>query len=362
MTVSLGTGELARLQQAIEAVARVTDPTAFPAAAVSAAYGLVPCEVASYNEVLPDGATHAFWFPEAAMEATTATTMLGQYLHEHPVVMEILRTGDGSPRAISDFLTAEEFRSLELYKGLFGPMGLADQLSISLPAPRPLIIGIALNRDRRGFSAEDRALIGLLRPYLVQAHRSAHLAARLQAATAIGLTSRTGLVIHSNGRLEALAGHFPEWVPVEVLFPGGRLDDEVGQWFAAQEAGTSGSWSRPKVRMELPALTRPYLRTIGEVRWTFRRLDLAIGPVLVLTRGSEDSEGPFLTYRAMGLTEREAQVLQQLTIGRSNPEIARELGIARATVKRHLETIFRKLGVQRRTQAAALAIDSLGQA
>jgi len=51
------------------------------------------------------------------------------------------------------------------------------------------------------------------------------------------------------------------------------------------------------------------------------------------------------------LTERELAVLQLLVRGLSNAEIARELIIAVGTVKRHVNSIYSKLGVQSRAQA-----------
>lgn len=62
---------------------------------------------------------------------------------------------------------------------------------------------------------------------------------------------------------------------------------------------------------------------------------------------------------ARALTNREQQVLEQVCTGRSDKEIARELGIQTPTVKLHLKMIFRKLGVQNRTQAALIAMDAL---
>jgi DNA-binding NarL/FixJ family response regulator len=54
------------------------------------------------------------------------------------------------------------------------------------------------------------------------------------------------------------------------------------------------------------------------------------------------------------LTRRERQVLEQLALGQANDAIALELRIAPATVAKHLEHAYRKLGVQNRTAAAAL--------
>jgi len=54
------------------------------------------------------------------------------------------------------------------------------------------------------------------------------------------------------------------------------------------------------------------------------------------------------------LTARERQVLEQVVVGKGNEGVALELGIAPATVAKHLEHAYRKLGVQNRTAAASL--------
>ena len=55
------------------------------------------------------------------------------------------------------------------------------------------------------------------------------------------------------------------------------------------------------------------------------------------------------------LSPRELQVLQGLCEGKSNKEIARDLGIQEPTVKLHMKTLYRKIGVNNRTQAAMTA-------
>ena len=56
------------------------------------------------------------------------------------------------------------------------------------------------------------------------------------------------------------------------------------------------------------------------------------------------------------LSEREMEVLQLVVKGRSNKEISTDLFISEDTVKYHLKTLFSKLGVQDRTEAAISAI------
>lgn len=61
---------------------------------------------------------------------------------------------------------------------------------------------------------------------------------------------------------------------------------------------------------------------------------------------------------AEGLSPRELEVLEGLCGGKSNKEIARDLGLMEPTVKLHIKTLYRKIGVANRTQAAMLAKDA----
>jgi DNA-binding NarL/FixJ family response regulator len=56
------------------------------------------------------------------------------------------------------------------------------------------------------------------------------------------------------------------------------------------------------------------------------------------------------------LTDRETEILKSVADGLSNKEIARRLSISEKTVKAHLNSVFAKLGVHSRTQAALHAI------
>ena len=58
---------------------------------------------------------------------------------------------------------------------------------------------------------------------------------------------------------------------------------------------------------------------------------------------------------ALELTRREQEVLLLIAKGASNQEIAETLVIALGTVKKHVTTIFAKVGVTSRTQLLARA-------
>jgi len=63
----------------------------------------------------------------------------------------------------------------------------------------------------------------------------------------------------------------------------------------------------------------------------------------------------------LGLTAREAEVLERVARGRSNSETAADLGIAAGTVKKHLDNVFAKLGVRNRIQATRTWLDATRQ-
>lgn len=56
------------------------------------------------------------------------------------------------------------------------------------------------------------------------------------------------------------------------------------------------------------------------------------------------------------LTKREIQVLKLLSIGKLNRQVAEEMKISERTVKNHVSSIFKKIEVKDRTQAAVFAI------
>jgi DNA-binding NarL/FixJ family response regulator len=69
--------------------------------------------------------------------------------------------------------------------------------------------------------------------------------------------------------------------------------------------------------------------------------------------GTESEPPPAESGRSAGrLTRQELRVLDLICAGKSNREISRALGIAEKTAKNHVYSIFRKLGVHSRLEAA----------
>ena len=82
------------------------------------------------------------------------------------------------------------------------------------------------------------------------------------------------------------------------------------------------------------------------------------GEVVVLAGDSETSVGGAGDWpgRAVGLSPREAEVMALITRGLTNQEIAERAHVSLNTIKTYIRSAYRKIGVERRTQAILWAM------
>jgi two-component system, NarL family, response regulator DevR len=116
-------------------------------------------------------------------------------------------------------------------------------------------------------------------------------------------------------------------------------DDEA--LFAAVMAGASGYLLKEIVGSNL-------LEDIRQVARGRSLLDPAVTRQLIDRLAQPAPEDPMLA----GLTPREREILGLITDGYTNRQIGEQLFLAEKTVKNCVSTIFAKLGLERRTQAA----------
>ena len=88
--------------------------------------------------------------------------------------------------------------------------------------------------------------------------------------------------------------------------------------------------------------------------------ELAEERLLVIEPANKPREEDLLREK-FELTPRESEVLTWISRGKTNQEIAMILDFSPRTVNKHLEQIFRKLGVENRTTAAAVSLKYLNQ-
>jgi DNA-binding response OmpR family regulator/DNA-binding CsgD family transcriptional regulator len=134
-----------------------------------------------------------------------------------------------------------------------------------------------------------------------------------------------------------------------------HLPEPVLQWLRRHVADTAGSMEPPRLSLEL-----------GPKRLTFR-LHQQIGDsegggdwLIIMQEVSDESVIQAITL-SFKLTPREAEVLYWVVKGKINRDIGDILGTSPMTVKKHLERVFAKLGVETRTAAAGMAMSRIRQ-
>jgi DNA-binding CsgD family transcriptional regulator len=326
---------------------------------------VVRSEITAYNEINPRRRRIA-WRDEPSLASAfpEGREVFQRHMADHPLIRHYQRSGDGSARKISDFLTLRQFRELGLYREFFARLDGGDhQMVIALAAPPPLVIGISLNRDHRDFTERDRAVMNLLRPHVLHAYRTAERAAALAEALELvrrGVDRhRCGLIVVApDGQVRLVTQQARRWIgeylrPGRRAWSGRRLPGPLEDWVRRQEAGLAPDGDAPRV----PA---PAVIARGDRRLVIR---LVFEPGARLLLLEEQGTAPrAASLEAHGLTRREAEVLGWVARGKTNAEIATILGARDRTVAKHLERTFRKLGVETRTAAAMRALELSGAA
>ncbi len=125
------------------------------------------------------------------------------------------------------------------------------------------------------------------------------------------------------------------------------LPDPMPQWL--DQAQKSKAGSKAAAMAAFPGNEQLRLQYMGK-----------LGPNEFLLRLAKDTgaETPAEFSSELGLTTREGEVLQWLSKGKTNRDIAQILGLSPRTVDKHLEQIYSKLGVENRTAAAAIAVNA----
>jgi DNA-binding NarL/FixJ family response regulator len=159
------------------------------------------------------------------------------------------------------------------------------------------------------------------------AAEAAALSERVRDASVI-VVSGGGTAIERKRLIRAARSRFPN-VPAVMVLPASSASTHN-----AVEAGAGGVVFEPQIEATLAA-------TVGAV---------SAGQVVVPPRLRHHATRP-------SLSNRERQVLALAVMGLTNHQIAGRLFLAESTVKTHLTSVFRKLGVSSRNDAAALVLD-----
>jgi DNA-binding CsgD family transcriptional regulator len=350
-----------RLLEFIHACSAITcsDPNeSYQGKLVAALSRLIPSLHTSYAEVSLDGPEFHHLSSHAEIATPKVDSLLVQYMDGHLPLMHYMQTGDRAVPRISDFQSRSQFHNSALYGAFYRQYDVEDDLCIGIESGPPRCVSVAWHSDRC-FTDREQSVAEYARPYVVQAWRNAQVFGELKSQLQLlqrGMESAALGVLScdAQGRVQQitslarqyLAAYFDTAKNLDRVLP-----EELLRWVRAQCAQLKST--------DIPPVQLPLVVQKKDRRLTIRLLPNTDSLLLLLEEDAAVQNKAELDE--LCLSRRESEVLAWVAQGKTNSEIASILGITLATAKKHMEHILLKLGVETRTAAAAIALQTLAR-
>jgi DNA-binding CsgD family transcriptional regulator len=351
MVEGLNTAQLRCAMHAVAELGDVRELRDYPRAAAATLRSLIPCDLAGYNalDLSSRRAIVAADPPDCVFEG--GPEALGRFVHQNPMLARALRSPGGAMR-LSDFITRRALHRTELYAHVYSRIPQEHQLGLMLSASGPAHgrpaqpIALTLGRARHDFTDSHLRLLEALRPHFERTFERLSELAFLRATMDVGTDQRFPWLLLVDGHWIVAWASSAAAAGLD-LTPGTALPPALRRWLIAARARRSASSNARVVLDGLP---------FG-VRWVpdaYPALDaLHLTPLTGRVSAA--------TLRSLGLTSRQAEVLQLALAGSTAARIADELSLSRRTVEKHFEAIYARLGAANRAQAIIAALQRTGQ-
>ncbi|MFI9816916.1 helix-turn-helix transcriptional regulator [Saccharothrix variisporea] len=299
-------------------------------------------DIVAYQSIDPStGRSEQVSVPDA-WETTALEEAFSRHVPEHPLLRHFLRTGELEAARLSDVAGRRELRALGIYQEFYRPLGIAHQLVCRLTADLGVSTILVFNRSGSDFTDTELALTRLARPYLANLVATASAGAWFDSALAalegVDDTAYGVVLLGPLGRIRVV--NRSARLLLETYFrrpgrEGGVLPDELDSWLVQQSLAP-----------------QPYVVTRGSRKLTVRLFKHDMSAALLLSETSTRTKPAAI---AANLTARESDVLWLVNGGRTSAQAAQVLRISVRTVEKHLENVYRKLGVTSKAEAAERA-------
>jgi DNA-binding CsgD family transcriptional regulator len=349
--------DLLGLLDFIRGAEAITGPRTFAAYVTSELSRLIPSALTGYAELdLVKGSVR--WVTDGLDAGLpNAARVLAAHIPDNPFVVYRKRTGDEGAIRLSDLVTDRAFRETGLYREFYRPLHVKHAMACALRLGPRELAAVALYRSASHFSERDRLCLELLRPHLRHLQRSAEAMSRGRRdlsllSRGIEAWAHGFLIVDREGRIRRATVAAERWITDYFGAASGpdRLPERLREWIQFQEKARGRTDTPPPVRQPL-SVDREGRRL------TVRLVSQPPDSMLLVDETATRVEPTHLTR--LGLSSREAEVLAWATAGKTNPAIGGLLHISTRTVQTHLEHIYRKLGVETRTAAAARALGAM---
>jgi DNA-binding NarL/FixJ family response regulator len=159
------------------------------------------------------------------------------------------------------------------------------------------------------------------------------------------------LSAHTGREALALTARYRPHVALVDLFIGEESGAEICEQLRAAEPGTRVLLFSGAGEISPHAARAAGASGFAYKDWPARKIAAAVRAVGLGTTMFDRHDRP----GTLGLSDRERAVLELMSSGATNPEIAEALKLSKHTIKEHTSAVYRKLGVRNRTEAVQRA-------
>ncbi len=351
---SLKTTQLRDALQALSTLSELDRLDEYPTRVAQAMRRVIPCHHAGYTAVAlgTDRVGIVADPPETVFSG--GPEVFARFAHQNPLLSDLAASGAERAGRLSDYMTTRELHRTDLYDHVYRHIPLEYQIGVPLRPPgRDLgrddeIVGVSLVRVDRDFTDAEKLLVELMRPHLSAMLRRLHELELLRATEGADATDdRWALLVDDRG-VVAWASRAAQ-ADLD-LHSGERLPARLLGWVKArlpseEEPYRPGGWGQPLSLDGLLLQPRLVPRAYPRLHALHLR---ALRPRPTLA-----------ALRALGLTARQAQVMQLALAGRTSPQIATALDLSPRTIEKHMEATYARLGAANRTEAVLIAARAL---
>jgi DNA-binding NarL/FixJ family response regulator len=216
----------------------------------------------------------------------------------------------------------------------------------------------SVNCDRPNLTKCDHCVLNLLRPHLMQFDENNPMFSQIQQILAQikQILNQDGVIILGIDEQVQFMTQQAEYLLNEYFSPyiPFLLPESLQRWFKHQI-------SQPSFDSDvfLPCLSLNIEKEAKELV-----INLILDPTreqyILLLKEKEILLFSIDTLALLGLSQRETEVLFGVAQDKNNTEISKVLSCSEGTVRKHLENIYKKLGVQTRLGAVMFALEKLG--
>ena len=345
--------QIARVLDAVRNLYSLRDMREFPEQVMTSCSGLIPALYHSWMAVDKGALTEVAQLEEAHTNPEEVHHAMKQLAHQHPCYKQAMEIKKGDVvMALSDFTSFRMWKQTAFYNFVHKANGIKDQLIGGYKGPEG-IFGFMLGRDK-AFSADERHLMELIQPHLVVSYKNAQM---LTAAQKQSPSLPDSVVpLSSDGRVNdwpsAILSALREHSHAPVLTYRVPVPEDFELWLHR-------SLQDLRRTKDLPAVLPPYVAQSQDSRLIARLIPGANSQSARLVFEVRAEDRDFTRLRKLGLTPKECEVAGWIAQGKGNEEIGIILECSPNTVRKHVEHIFEKLGVENRTSIATRVIEAL---